>query len=267
MRTTLILLLICRLSFVHAFSPSVKPYMTPKKERNFNFSFTLVGIDYSWYLVKKYASGQGTENLLAGYRNRITSYGIVPGLYYKSRVGIEAYYNFVSYFNKNDREFKSYLSAAHPNYSIRNSYSFGPEWTSWNFRLCYKIKLKHFEIEPKVQLGINKISEQTSNYYTLKENGSNYFIQYEIKSESTKKYTPSGHILLNLVKNINPKYAGSLRVNIGIKLEYMIMRPSYIYTTTETAYGQPPVITEYTYNHVPARVFSAGAYVAFYFKK
>jgi hypothetical protein len=170
------------------------------------------------------------------------------GLIYKSKYGIEAFYNFSMGFQYESSGIEDYLARSYPNYEspkisrIVNP-NYNADWKGWQAALFYRIRLGRFYIEPKFQLGFEKYSQGNAAYY-LKEKGSNQFIEYFINVDKQNVMTPSFHYILNTSWMLNPT-SEKIKFELGLKVEYLVMNVNLNYTVTRSSYGLPDNLERY----------------------
>lgn len=171
------------------------------------------------------------------------------GLLYKSKYGIEAFYNFSMGLEYRDSGIENYLTQSYPAYekpktSPASYPNYSASWKGWQAAVFYRIRLKqHLYLEPKFQVGFETYRQGDAAYY-LKEKGSNQFIEYFINVESPKKLTPSFHYILNTSWLLNPN-SQNIKFELGLKAEYLMMNVNLDYTITQSPYGMPDQIEQH----------------------
>ena len=186
------------------------------------------------------------------------------GLYYKEKLGVEVLYRQYD-ANADAEDFTNYISELYPGYYVPpliTTYYFS--LNDIQYRLCYRIPLKRFTLEPKFQLGINDYKSYGSSF-TLKEKGSNQYISYNITNVNLNKNNFSYHFILNASKRFNP-FKSRLKIETALKLEYMMVPTNYQYTIEQISYGKPPVYNVLNVKQLNPAIGIEGC-VYFFFKK
>lgn len=154
-------------------------------------------------------------------------------------------FNFSSYTINGDN-FETFLASKYPNYFI-------PEVTwiqydFWSIKPCflYRMHYKRWLLEPNV--GWEKHSDILPEAnYTLREKGSNQFIEYKIKTKNEDK-TELIYFGTNLFYRFKKPEATKLNIELGLKAMYAFGNINAQYEILEKPYLKPETLTYVDYN-------------------
>ena len=235
------------------------------RQLNFSFTWFELGAAFPFKEKKLKTLPYEIDKYLYNMKGGLSATLFSPGLYFKDKYGVEIVFAF-SRFQIKEKSFKNYLEGKYPGY-ILPEYGLLPFYyflDNIEFRICYKKHIKHFILEPKFQLGINDYNVYTRGF-TLKENGSNQFIDINFENENLRKNNFSYHFILNITKRFHPSVL-SYRIEVALKMEYLIVPTRYKFTHTESTFGEPPIINEIIIKQIhPAFAIQLG--LSFFFKK
>jgi hypothetical protein len=234
--------------------------------KNFNISTVWFEVGHFFPIHEKHLLDlpYGMDKYLYNTKGE-TSYGFLSlGLYYKEKYGIEVLYRHVG-FNVEGDDYRNYIVEQHPDYYVPKTLPIGfYSFDKFEYRICYRHYFKHFFLEPKFQFGINDYTNY-DDAFSIKEKGSNQFIQYTITKENLRKNNFSYHFILNVSKRFNP-FKNVLKIETALKLEFMMAPTYYSYTIEEKPYGQPAVINNLNVKQLHPAIGIEGC-VYFFFKK
>ena len=198
----------------------------------------------------------GMNTYLYGPKSSMAASFFGIGLYYKNHWGVSAIFNFQDY-SVPDADFRNYISSQYPGHFLPYGVQ-GHTYTlySINYRLSYRFHKGRFIYEPQFQLGINDC-EDFDTHFVLKEEGSNNFVEYDIKKESTGKnlFTYRAGIVARWrFSRSNWKW----NVEPGLRLDFLVIPTNFNYTITSTPYNMPATIHEVNVKQMrPALIITA----------
>jgi|GEM_PF-3631920 len=174
------------------------------------------------------------------------------GLLYRSKYGIELFYNFAMGTRYAAAGIEDYLAQAYPAYeapkrTLTVARDYKADWKGWQGAVFYRIRLNgHLYLEPKLQCGFETFSQGNAAFY-LKEKGSNQFTEYFVNADRQQVKAPSFHYILNTSWMLNPN-AKNIKIEPGLKAEYFRMNVDLDYTITQSPYGFPDKTGHYSVN-------------------
>ncbi|MBA3665812.1 MAG: hypothetical protein H0W61_16645 [Bacteroidetes bacterium] len=223
----------------------------PKKDSTTSYGYHRFSFNFTWFELG--ASIPLKEQKLQNLPYGMNSYLYGPkggfagglfglGLYYKNHWGLSAIFIFQDY-SVPDAAFKDYISSQYPGHFLPSGVQ-GHTYTLYNinYRLSYRFQKNHFIYEPQIQIGVNDCDD-FDTHFTLKEVGSNKFIEYDIKKENTRKNIFSYHAAIKAIWCFS-KADRKWNVEPGLRLDFMVIPTNFKYTISSTPFNMPATIFE-----------------------
>jgi hypothetical protein len=253
------------LGFTTLISPA-QENSNPRKENeisggyhklNFSFTFLEIGASIPFKEDKLRALPYGMNTYLYSPKGGIAGnlYGV--GLYYKNHWGISAILLLQDY-SVPDVDFNNYISSKYPGYfSSSAGHAHFYQLYGINYRLSYRFQKGRFVFEPQFQLGINDCNDYDS-HFVLKEVGSNNFVEYDIKSENTRRNLFSYHAAI-VVRKCFTKPDRKWITEPNIRFDFFVIPTNFNYTITSTPYNMPATIHNVNVKQMrPTLIITAG---------
>jgi hypothetical protein len=209
---------------------------------NFCFTWFELGTSIPFKEKKLHDLPYGMNTYLYGPKGGLAGGLFGIGLYYKNHWGISAILTFQDY-SVPDAAFKNYISSQYPGYFLPYAVQ-GHTYTldNINYRLSYRFHKGHFTYEPQFQLGINDCDD-FDTHFVLKEEGSNNFIEYDIKKENVRKNLFSYRAAM-VVRWRFSKPDWKWNVEPGFRIDFSVIPTNFNYTITSSPYNMPATIYE-----------------------
>ncbi|HEY6160563.1 MAG TPA: hypothetical protein VI112_05050 [Bacteroidia bacterium] len=129
---------------------------------------------------------------------------------------------------------KNYIASHYPDFfqpggKLQHAYRLSGGF----MRSCYRFRLHYFDIVPKAGIGLLKIGADSLEV-SLKQNGSNQFVNYEVQPEAMHS-TLAFDLALSFEKKIGRLYGQQML--LALSGSYTVCRPQLYFSVTESRYS------------------------------